>query len=99
MNELFRADYRDIRVYGGDSKGFEIDLSDNTNQWGAPPAAERALRAAAGIAHGNPAPDRATKQQPAATHDEAGGQQCQRRAHGRRAEGAGANLGRRDEET
>jgi len=47
MNELFRADYRDIRVYGGDSKGFEIDLSDNTNQWGTPPAAERALRAAA----------------------------------------------------
>lgn len=47
MNELFRADYRDIRVYGGDSKGFAVDLSDNTNQWGAPPAAERALRAAA----------------------------------------------------
>jgi histidinol-phosphate aminotransferase len=47
MSELFRADYRDLRVYGGDSKGFEIDLSDNTNQWGTPPAAERALRAAA----------------------------------------------------
>jgi histidinol-phosphate aminotransferase len=47
MDELFRADYRDIRVYAGDSKGFEIDLSDNTNQWGTPPAAERALRAAA----------------------------------------------------
>ena len=25
LGELFRADYRDIRVYGGDSKGFEID--------------------------------------------------------------------------
>lgn len=47
MSDLFRADYRDIRVYGGDSKGFEIDLSDNTNQWGTPPAAERALKAAA----------------------------------------------------
>jgi histidinol-phosphate aminotransferase len=47
MNDLFRADYRDLRVYSGDSKGYEIDLSDNTNQWGAPPAAERALRAAA----------------------------------------------------
>lgn len=47
MNELFRADYRDLRVYGGDSKGFAVDLSDNTNQWGTPPAAERALRAAA----------------------------------------------------
>jgi histidinol-phosphate aminotransferase len=44
---LFRTDYRDIRVYGGDSKGFAIDLSDNTNQWGTPPAAERALKAAA----------------------------------------------------
>jgi histidinol-phosphate aminotransferase len=47
MNDLFRADYRDLRVYSGDSKGFAVDLSDNTNQWGTPPAAERALRAAA----------------------------------------------------
>jgi len=47
MSDLFRTDYRDIRVYGGDSKGFAIDLSDNTNQWGTPPAAEHALRAAA----------------------------------------------------
>ena len=47
MNELFRADYRDIRTYSGDSKGFDVDLSDNTNLWGTPPAAERALRAAA----------------------------------------------------
>jgi histidinol-phosphate aminotransferase len=47
MAELFRADYRDIRTYGGDSKGFAVDLSDNTNQWGTPPAAERALRVAA----------------------------------------------------
>ena len=47
MNDLFRADYRDIRVYVGDSKGFAVDLSDNTNQWGAPPAAERALHEAA----------------------------------------------------
>ena len=47
MSDLFRADYRDLRVYGGDSKGFSVDLSDNTNQWGTPPAAERALRAAA----------------------------------------------------
>lgn len=47
MSELFRADYKDIRTYGGDSKGFAVDLSDNTNQWGTPPAAERALRTAA----------------------------------------------------
>ena len=47
MSDLFRADYRDLRVYSGDSKGFAVDLSDNTNQWGTPPAAERALRAAA----------------------------------------------------
>src|SRR3954465_6226306 len=46
-SDLFRADYRDLRVYSGDSKGYEIAPSDNTNQWGAPPAAERALRTAA----------------------------------------------------
>ncbi len=57
MAELFRADYRDIRTYGGDSKGFAVDLSDNTNQWGTPPAAERALRAAAeSMLRGYPAP-------------------------------------------
>lgn len=47
MTQLFRADYRDIRTYAGDSKGFAIDLSDNTNQWGTPPTAEGVIREAA----------------------------------------------------
>src|SRR4051812_23192495 len=57
MNDLFRADYRELRTYGGDSKGFDVDLSDNTNLWGAPPAAERALRdAAESLLRGYPLP-------------------------------------------
>jgi histidinol-phosphate aminotransferase len=57
VSELFRADYRDIRTYGGDSKGFAVDLSDNTNQWGAPPAAEAVLRQAAeSLLRGYPEP-------------------------------------------
>ena len=40
----FRSAYRDIPLYGaGEPLPVEIDLSDNTNQWGVPPAAARAL--------------------------------------------------------
>jgi histidinol-phosphate aminotransferase len=42
-----RAIYRDIALYGGDSERCAIDLSDNTNQWGMPPAAAAAAQAAA----------------------------------------------------
>jgi histidinol-phosphate aminotransferase len=39
-----RSAYRDIPLYGGgDPVAVAIDLSDNTNQWGVPPAAARAL--------------------------------------------------------
>ncbi|MDQ6718093.1 MAG: histidinol-phosphate aminotransferase family protein [Gemmatimonadota bacterium] len=39
-----RACYNGIRAYAPDARGCRIDLSDNTNQWGPPPAALRALR-------------------------------------------------------
>ena len=45
--ELARASYRDIALYAPDRAPCAIDLSDNTNCWGIPPAAERALRDAA----------------------------------------------------
>src|SRR5690606_131603 len=39
-----RSAYREIPLYGGgEPLPVEIDLSDNTNQWGVPPAAARAL--------------------------------------------------------
>lgn len=39
-----RAAYRQIPLYGGgETEACEFDLSDNTNQWGVPPAAARAL--------------------------------------------------------
>ena len=42
-----RAAYRDIPLYGGGAaEPVSMDLSDNTNQWGTPPAAARALAAA-----------------------------------------------------
>jgi histidinol-phosphate aminotransferase len=42
-----RAAYRDIPLYGGGTaERLEIDLGDNTNQWGTPPAAARALAGA-----------------------------------------------------
>ena len=44
MSTFVRATYRDLRVYAGDESGCAIDLSDNTNQWGASPAAIDALR-------------------------------------------------------
>ncbi|HUF29132.1 MAG TPA: histidinol-phosphate transaminase [Gemmatimonadaceae bacterium] len=43
---LARESYRDIPLYtGGHAAALPIDLSDNTNQWGVPPAAARALSA------------------------------------------------------
>jgi len=41
-----RASYAAIALYGSDRAPCEIDLSDNTNPFGTPPAARRALRAA-----------------------------------------------------
>ncbi len=45
--ELARAAYRDIELYAPNRLPCAVDLSDNTNLWGVPPAAERALREAA----------------------------------------------------
>jgi histidinol-phosphate aminotransferase len=42
-----RASYRDIPLYSPAKKPCRVDLSDNTNLFGAPPAAERVLRGAA----------------------------------------------------
>ena len=42
--EIARAAYRDVPLYTTDSIRCEVDLSDNTNMWGAPPAAEQAIR-------------------------------------------------------
>jgi histidinol-phosphate aminotransferase len=44
--ELARACYRDIDLYAPDRSPCAIDLSDNTNLWGIPPAAELAIRQA-----------------------------------------------------
>jgi histidinol-phosphate aminotransferase len=44
---LARASYRDIPTYAAETTA-AVDLSDNTNLWGAPPAALRALREAPG---------------------------------------------------
>ena len=47
-SRLFRPAYRDIPVYDplglGGAGAIEVDVSDNTNLWGAPPGALRALR-------------------------------------------------------
>ena len=45
--ELKRASYRDIPLYSTPKERSAIDLSDNTNLWGAPPSALRTLRATA----------------------------------------------------
>jgi histidinol-phosphate aminotransferase len=45
--EVARATYRDIALYAPNRAPCAVDLSDNTNLWGVPPAAERALREAA----------------------------------------------------
>jgi histidinol-phosphate aminotransferase len=44
---LKRASYRDIPLYSSPKERSAIDLSDNTNLWGAPPSALRTLRATA----------------------------------------------------
>ncbi|MEO8946046.1 MAG: histidinol-phosphate transaminase [Gemmatimonadaceae bacterium] len=44
--ELARATYRDISLYAPNRAPAAIDLSDNTNLWGVPPAALRAISAA-----------------------------------------------------
>ena len=44
---LKRPDYREIPLYSTPRERCEIDLSDNTNLWGAPPSALRSLRATA----------------------------------------------------
>jgi histidinol-phosphate aminotransferase len=43
VNGLARESYRDIALYSPPSGPVDIDVSDNTNLWGAPPAALRAL--------------------------------------------------------
>lgn len=45
LADLKRASYRDIPLYSTPRDRCEVDLSDNTNLWGAPPSALRALRA------------------------------------------------------
>lgn len=45
--ELARAAYRDIELYAPNRAPCAVDLTDNTNLWGVPPEAERALREAA----------------------------------------------------
>jgi histidinol dehydrogenase len=42
-----RPSYRDIALYAPDRSAARIDLSDNTNLWGAPPTAARVIRDAA----------------------------------------------------
>jgi histidinol-phosphate/aromatic aminotransferase/cobyric acid decarboxylase-like protein len=42
--ELARAIYREVPLYTPTASSCAVDVSDNTNLWGAPPAAARALR-------------------------------------------------------
>ena len=42
--ELARAAYREVSLYTVESAPCAVDLSDNTNLWGSPPAARRVLR-------------------------------------------------------
>jgi histidinol dehydrogenase len=42
-----RSSYREISLYNPDRTPSPLDLSDNTNLWGVPPAAKRALESAA----------------------------------------------------
>src|SRR5688572_17289237 len=39
-----RAAYRDVPLYATEPMRCDIDLSDNTNLWGAPPSAQEAMR-------------------------------------------------------
>ena len=43
--ELARAAYRDVSLYSVDASPCAVDLSDNTNLWGSPPAARRVMSA------------------------------------------------------
>ena len=45
---LARADYAQLALYAPDRVPVRVDLSDNTNRWGMPPAAARVLREAGG---------------------------------------------------
>jgi histidinol-phosphate aminotransferase len=47
VSALSRASYRDIPLYSTPKERSEVDLSDNTNLWGAPPSALLALRESA----------------------------------------------------
>jgi histidinol-phosphate aminotransferase len=42
--DIARAAYRDVPLYATESTRCDVDLSDNTNLWGAPPAAQEAMR-------------------------------------------------------
>jgi histidinol dehydrogenase len=44
---LARSSYREIALYNPDRTPSPLDLSDNTNLWGVPPAAKRAIESAA----------------------------------------------------
>ena len=48
--EIARAMYRDISLYSPNRAPAAIDLSDNTNLWGVPPAAARSIASAASSA-------------------------------------------------
>ncbi len=50
LSDLTRDGLNSLPLYATDSAVCAIDLSDNTNMWGAPPAAVDTLRAAAGSA-------------------------------------------------
>ena len=55
--QLARAAYRELSLYSPELGAVEVDLGDNTNAWGAPPAALRALaEGAAASAARYPAP-------------------------------------------
>ena len=41
--ELARAAFRDVSLYTVDAAPCDVDLSDNTNRWGSPPAARRVM--------------------------------------------------------
>src|SRR5450755_1884457 len=43
-SELARGAYATIPIYMPDETEYAIDLSDNSNQWGGPPTAERVMR-------------------------------------------------------
>lgn len=42
--KLGRAAYRDVKLYAAEQAGCDVNLSDNTNLWGPPPAARQAMR-------------------------------------------------------